>query len=236
MKETLTSELGVGLAGAGQEGVGDPVDLGDRHGGDDADGVRLGHLAGDQPGQVGRLVDPVVEDGEVGLGRTDARAEDVGDVGVVRRHPPGDALGAEGVAHDQLVAALGVLAHDAGEVGRLDALRPGVLDAELLLGLDQGDVDLVDPGLFDRRLEDGGDAQGGVAAARRLAGAAGRAIRRSATGGDGENGGENQRHQWPARGARYGCSVSGLCWTMGLSFRSSSRKLRLGRGSVTTTG
>jgi hypothetical protein len=145
--------------GAAAEGVGQTVDLGDRHGGDRADHVRLGQLAGDHAAQISRLVDPVVEHAEVRLGRAEAGAEDESDLRVLLGDPSGNPLGAEGIAHDQVVAALGVFVQHAGEVGRLDALRPGVLDAELLFGLQQRHVDLVDPGLLDRRFEDGGDLE-----------------------------------------------------------------------------
>ena len=144
----------VDLLGPGIEGVGQAVDFGNGHGGHHADDVGLGHLAGDHARQVGRFVNPVVEHAEIGLGRTDARAEDEGHVRVVAGHPAGDALGAEGVAGDQLVALFGILTHDAGEIGGFDALRIVVDDPQFVLGLEQGHVNLVDPGLLDGGLED----------------------------------------------------------------------------------
>src|SRR5262249_54475996 len=54
-------------------------------------------------------------------------------------------------------AALGIFAQNAAEIGRLHILRPGIADTKLSLGLEQGDVDLVDPRLLNRRAEDAGD-------------------------------------------------------------------------------
>ena len=118
---------------------------GNAHRRDGADDVRLGHLAGDHAGEIGRLVDPVVEDAEIRLGRPGAGAEQEGDLRELLGGAARLALGGEGVAQHQLVAAAGIFAHDAAEIGGLHLLRPFVLDAELLLGLLQRDMDLVDP-------------------------------------------------------------------------------------------
>ena len=102
-------------------------------------------------------MDPVVEDGEIRLRRPLAGAEDEGDVGKFLGDAAGDVLGGEGVAGDHLVAVAGEFAQHARVVGRGHALGPFVFDAELLLRLQQRLVDLVDPGLLDRRGEDRGD-------------------------------------------------------------------------------
>src|SRR5262249_20264146 len=75
----------------------------------------------------------------------------------------------EGIAHDQVRALLGIFAQHAREVRRLHALGPLIVDAEFVLRLQERHVDLVDPGLLDRRAEDRGDLQlvgrkGGAAA------------------------------------------------------------------------
>jgi hypothetical protein len=59
-------DLRVGFLGAGHEGLHQAVHFGDGEAADHADLVRLGHAAGDHAGEVGRLLDVVVEDAEVG--------------------------------------------------------------------------------------------------------------------------------------------------------------------------
>src|SRR5262249_5811938 len=61
------------------------------------------------------------------------------------------------------------------EIRSLHILRPDVFDAELALGLEEGDMDLVDPGLLDGRAEDAGDLD--------LIGAEGAAERQGEGGG-----------------------------------------------------
>ena len=104
-------------------------------------------------------MDPVVEHGEIGLGRPGAGAEQERHLREFLGGAARLALGRERVAEDELIAAGGVFAHDAAEIGGLHLLRPFVFDAELLLGLLQGDVDLVVPRLLDRRGEDRGDLE-----------------------------------------------------------------------------
>ena len=99
-------------------------------------------------------MDPVVVDREVRLGRSFARAEDEGDVGKFLGDAAGDVLGGEGVAGDHLVTVAGEFAEHPGIVRRGNALRPFVLDAKLVLGLEERDMDLVDPGLLDWRRKD----------------------------------------------------------------------------------
>ena len=149
----------VHLLGAGAEGIGQAVDLGDRHRCDHADDIRTGQLARNHACEVGGLVNPVVEHAKVGVCRPDARAEREGHVGIVARDPAGDPLRAEGIAHDQAMTLLGIATEHPGEIARRHTLRPGVLDAELVLGPEQGHVDLVDPGLLDRGLKHRGDLE-----------------------------------------------------------------------------
>ena len=99
-------------------------------------------------------MDPVVEDAEIGFGRTGAGAEQPGRLRELLGGAPGFALGGEGVAQHQLVAALSIFAHHAAEVGGLHLLRPLIFDAQFLFGFLQGDMDLVVPRLLDRRGED----------------------------------------------------------------------------------
>ena len=149
----LGLDLRVDLAGAGDEGVGDAVDLRHGHAADDADDARLGQAAGEHAGQVGGLVDPVVEDGEVGVGRTAAGAEDEGDVGIVGGHGAHGLLVAEGVAEDDVRhVELGDLAQGQLHVaGVAEVVGEGVLDAAgVRLGLQRGVDDAV-PGLLDLR-------------------------------------------------------------------------------------
>ena len=84
---------------------------------DHADLVDLGHAAGDHAGQVGRLLDVVVEDREVGLLRLARAAHQEADLRVVLGHLARGGLDRERFADDQRVALLGVLAHHALVVG-----------------------------------------------------------------------------------------------------------------------
>ena len=157
MKVTLHLTVRIDVLGALAEGVDQTVDLGNVHRRDRTDDVRLGHLAGDHAGQIGRLMNPVVEDREIRLRRSLAGAEDEGHLGEFPGNPPGDVLGRKGVAGDQLIAVAGEFAQHTGIVGRGDVFGPFVFDAHLLLRLEQRHVDLVVPGLFDGRREDRGD-------------------------------------------------------------------------------
>ena len=104
-------------------------------------------------------MDPVVEHAEIGLGRPGAGPEQEGGFRKFLGGAARFALGGEGVAQHQFVAALRIFAHDPAEIRGLHLLRPFVLDAELVDGLLQRDVDLVVPRLFDRRGEDRRDLQ-----------------------------------------------------------------------------
>ena len=127
----LDLDVVVRLLRAGDEGVDDAVDLGNGVAAHDAEHVRLGQAAGDHAGQVCRLVDPVVEDAEVRLGRSAAGAEDEGDVGVIGRDRAHRLLVAEGVAEDDVRGVLlGDLAQHALHVaGVADVIGELVGDA-----------------------------------------------------------------------------------------------------------
>ena len=150
-------DVGIDRQGAFHEGVHQPVDLGNGVAADHADDVRLGGAAGDHAGQVARLVDEVVEDGEVRLGRAEGRSHQEGDVGIVGGDAAGGALDAEGLADDQVVALLGIFAHDALIVGVGDILGIDIVDVAALLGGVERLVDAADPLLLDRDGVDGGD-------------------------------------------------------------------------------
>ena len=142
----------VGFLGALNEGVDQPVDLGDGHGGHHADGIALGHFAGQQPAQVSRLVDPVIEDRQVRVLRALVRAKDKSDLGELGGHLGDGVAIAEGIAEDDIWVVLGgLLAQDALHVtGIADVIGPGVVDLALPHGGLQGGVDHVVPRLFQR--------------------------------------------------------------------------------------
>ena len=147
----LDVDIRVRRLGAGDEGVDDAVHL--RHGvaAHDAEHVRLRHATGDHPGQVGGLMDPVVEDAEVRLRRTAAGAEDEGDVGVIGSHRADRLLVAEGVAEDDVRGVLlgGFAQHALHVAGVADVIGEGVVDAAGVgLGL-EGGVDHAVPWLLD---------------------------------------------------------------------------------------
>ncbi len=149
----LGLHLGVDLASTRDEGVGDAVDLRNGHATHDADDARLGQAAGQHAGQVGWLMDPVVEDAKVRVGRPTAGAEDEGDVRIVGRHGAHGLLVAEGVTEDDVRhVELGDLAQGQLHVpGVAQVVREGVLDAAgVRLGLQRGVDDAV-PGLLDLR-------------------------------------------------------------------------------------
>ena len=104
-------------------------------------------------------MDPIVEDAEIGIRRADARAHDEGDLGIGLGGAARGLLIGEGIAHDEIGALLRMLAQHPAEIRGLHILRPDVFDAEIGLGLQQRDMDLVDPGLLDRRAEDAGDLE-----------------------------------------------------------------------------
>ena len=100
-------------------------------------------------------MDPVVEDAEIRLGRARARSR-------TGRRPSGtpwpsrraSRSAAKASPTHEVMPLLRILAQHPAEIGGRHLLRPCVVDAELLLGALQGDVDLVVPGLLDRRRED----------------------------------------------------------------------------------
>ena len=104
-------------------------------------------------------MDPVVEHAEIGLGRAGAGTEQEGGLGELLGGAAGFAFGGEGIAHHQLIAALGIFAHDTTEIGCLDLLGELVVDVELLGRLGKGEVDLLVPGLLDRGGEDRGNLE-----------------------------------------------------------------------------
>ncbi|MNI59698.1 hypothetical protein D3C73_1148740 [compost metagenome] len=122
-----------------------------------ADLAALAHAAGDHAGQVGGFLDVVVEHREVGLLRLARRPHQEGGLRVVLGHLAGGGFHREGLAHHQLVALLGVLAHDALVVGVGDVFRERVVDLATVARSRQRLVDARHPLLFDRHRIDGGN-------------------------------------------------------------------------------
>ena len=79
---------------------------GHREAAHDADHAALGQAAREHAGEVRRLVDPVVEDAEVGVGGTATGAEDEGDLGIVGGDGAHGLLVAEGVTEDDVGGVL----------------------------------------------------------------------------------------------------------------------------------
>jgi hypothetical protein len=159
MKATVNSTFGLVSLAPRHEGVHQAVHLRNREAADHADLVRLGHAARDHAGEVGGLLDVVVEDGEVGRDRLARRAEQehrlrevLGDL--ARRRLDGERL-----ADDELVATGRVLAHDALVVGVGDVLGRLVVDLAARLGGLQRLVDAAHPLLLERHRVDGGDLE-----------------------------------------------------------------------------
>ena len=153
--------VGVRLADAHDEGVDDAVDLGDRHRRDDADRARLGEPAGEHPGEVAGVLQPVVEHAEVGRLLLEPGAEGEGRVRIVSGDGPHRLLGGEGVADDDVrVVGLDDVAQAALHlIGGPEPVDPLVLDRSALGdGLDRG-VDRPVPRLLQRRGEHAVDEQ-----------------------------------------------------------------------------
>ena len=105
-------------------------------------------------------MDPVVEDAEIGIGRPAARAHDEGDLGDRPwRRGARRSSSVKASPMTRLAPFCACFAQHAAEIRGLHILRPVVVDAEIVLGLQQRDMDLVDPGLLDRRAEDAGDLE-----------------------------------------------------------------------------
>jgi len=68
---------------------------------DHADRVALGQATGEHPGQIGRILQPVVEHTHVRRGGLVPRPEDERRARELRGHLPNGLLGGERVAHDR---------------------------------------------------------------------------------------------------------------------------------------
>ena len=139
-----------------------PVDFGDREAADHSDVTGLGHRAGDDAGQVGRILDIVVEHGEVRICRIveEGRAQQERGVRIVEHDLAGFLFHPEDLTDDQLYALFGIFAHHARIVGIGGVLGEGVGDLARRLGRFGGDMDAADPLLFDRHGIDAGDTDG----------------------------------------------------------------------------
>ncbi len=149
-------DFGIGGLGPGDIGVENPVDLGDVHLGQSADNTGLGYTGADDPAEISRLLDPVIEDGKVRFRWAQSRTEAEGDLGVVLGHPAHDFFIPEGVSGDDVITALAVFPKDFFEVGVSDMLGHVILEAGLLGNLQAGLVDAVRPGFLDRGRVAGG--------------------------------------------------------------------------------
>jgi hypothetical protein len=112
----------------------------------------FGHRAGDDAGQIGRVLDVVVEHREVRrvvLGQ-EARAHQIGGFGIVARHLARGILDGEDFADDQVVAGFGIFAHDALIIIVRGVFGEHILDIAARDGGVGGLVDAADPLLFHR--------------------------------------------------------------------------------------
>ena len=136
-----------------------PVHLRDRETADHADIAGRRHRTGDDAREIRGILDVIVEDGEVRIGRIveEGRAEQKGGVGIIQHHFARFLLDAEDLADDQIGPALGIFAHHPRIVGVGGVFRVGVLDLPRRLGGLGGDVDAAHPLLFDRYGVDPGD-------------------------------------------------------------------------------
>ena len=100
MKLTLTVTLALTDWAPAMKALTMRLTSGIGHPADDADDVRLGQATGEHAGEVGRLLDPVVEDGQVGVCSCSTGAEHEGDVREVGRDLAHGVLVAEGVTED----------------------------------------------------------------------------------------------------------------------------------------
>jgi hypothetical protein len=196
----LEHHVGVHLARAGHEGMHQPVHLGDRKAADHADIARRAHRAGDDAGQIGGILDVVVENREIGIGRIglEARAKQEGDIGIVAGDLARLGLHGKGLADHQIGAAFGIFAHHPCIVGVRDVFGERVVDLPLGNGRLGRDMDTADPLLFDGDRIDAGDLQRGLRAqgrgAKQQAGAGCRdGGAQQAAAGDG---GPDQRARW----------------------------------------
>ena len=148
----LEGRVGPGFAHAAHEGMHQPVDLGDREAADHADAARAGHRPGDDAAEIGGVLDVIVEDREIGqcrIGR-EARAHEIGGIGIIRRHLAGGLLDAEDLADDEAVAGLGIFPHHPVVVGIRDVLGEDVFDVPAFGRGIGGLVDAADPLLLHR--------------------------------------------------------------------------------------
>jgi hypothetical protein len=136
-----------------------PVDLGDREAADHADILRLGQRAGDDAGQVGGILDIVVEHREIGMGVVglETRPHQEGGVGVVGGDGARGVLDPKHLADDELVAGLAIFAHHALVVAVGDVFGKHIVDVAAVLGGVGGLVDAAHPLLLDGHGVDRGD-------------------------------------------------------------------------------
>src|SRR5690606_7180806 len=124
---------------------------------DHADLVGFGLEAGNDAGEVARLVNEVVEGGEVGFHRRQGRAHEEGNLGIVGGDGASPLFDTKGLTDHQRNALFGIFAHDALIVGIGDVLGIDVVDFATLFGSDERVVQAAGPLLLDRNGPDGGD-------------------------------------------------------------------------------
>ena len=159
MKATWNLASGFVSCNARHEGMHQPVHFRDGIAAHHADIALLRHGAGDHAGEIGGILDVVVEHREIGIGRgigLEARADEEGAVGIVLGDGARRILDREGFADDELVARLAIFAHHPLIVGIGDLLGECIFDVAALLGGERRLVDAAHPLLLDRHRIDGG--------------------------------------------------------------------------------
>ncbi len=135
------------------------VDLGDWIAADHSNIFLLSHGAGNHAAQIRRILDVIVENGEVRHGAVgfEARADEKGAVGIVASNGAGGVFNGEGFSDNELVSGFAIFTHHAFIIGVGNLFRKDILDVAPLLGSVGGFMNSAYPLLLDRHSVDGGD-------------------------------------------------------------------------------